>query len=292
MKTKKLHSIKKERETEEALSFHPTRLRPSPTHGRRVAFLSLCSSRRKAEKKKKRRRIGENKRKRTQTRKKAAIDSSTPMADIDALVLGSLDPSASQQHHGGSGSQLPGASGSDDVSSDMARLKRVRLILIRKIVGDRRRLALDRAPFDLLLFSPPPSSFTPPGLRQRAPLPRSPPLRARTRLSRPRGPDSPRKRSGRPRKSTRRRSETRNGRLRRRGLPLQVFVSSIPPCPPPQGRGLRSSLAGHPGGLGRRELCPAVPRRGGACPRLLFGDGPPPQAGRGAEAAAGSLILW
>ena len=43
------------------------------------------------------------------------------MADIDALVLGSLDPSASQQHNG---SQLPGA-GSDDVSSDMARLKRV-----------------------------------------------------------------------------------------------------------------------------------------------------------------------
>jgi len=42
------------------------------------------------------------------------------MADIDALVLGSLDPSASQQ-------QLPGGgAGSDDVSSDMARLKRVR----------------------------------------------------------------------------------------------------------------------------------------------------------------------
>ena len=50
------------------------------------------------------------------------------MADIDALVLGSLDPSSSQQHLlQNEGAQLPGdLGGAGDVSSDMARLKRVR----------------------------------------------------------------------------------------------------------------------------------------------------------------------
>lgn len=53
------------------------------------------------------------------------------MADIDALVLGSLDPSSSQQHFLNEGSQLPGgAGGTDDVSSDMARLKRVRRLIV------------------------------------------------------------------------------------------------------------------------------------------------------------------
>ena len=228
------------------------------------------------------------------------------MADIDALVLGSLDPSASQQHNGGGGSQLPGA-GSEDVSSDMARLKRVRLIEEEKLMKvETPTFDVRSRTFDLLHLSPSPPSpnyrrhrhrhphhhqkKTPTGFRQRATLPRGPPLRARTRLPRARSPNEARGRGPRPRAPARRRGQALDRRLRGRGVKVQIPPGRLPPREAAQGRGVRRGAAGHARGARGREgrgICgAAVARRGGARSRLLLGRRPAPQAGGRSEAAA------